>query len=698
MAHRSRCPRSWPAAGAGLPARARLPRQLQARRGCARSLWSSPGASRWRSSRYFVNGIVLSLDGDRSGRRSSRYVASGQRGDAEGAGRRRADAREPHRLPGGCGDPRVRRRHRLRAGREPVLPPRSSPMRASGPGSCAASAPRSCMAARRRCSRWRALRCCERTGRRGLSRTSCRASLLAVVAALGVQPHASSRRMVVDARRPLVLPAADRRGVRAQRAAVGDWLGRGFDADARDAEVDQVGPLSDSPAGRYLAPLQATDSEGPVVADLLCYLRLHTELALRAKGRAPDARERFRRARRRRDPREVRRAALSRRSIGTHRDPGDPADAAQEPQGPVAAAHAGGVSAHAWRRRGLRDAGRRRTNPRRRLNSGVTLQKADCIGLDAADADFRERRAERQPVVGRPAARAFAGVGVAPHQRAGGEPRLPARSTAEPKADADRGRRALLHQGRARSCTRSPRRTTALPSCRRTARHAARALAGAGRPPDVVPALPEFLARNPEVTVDLLMSNTLIDVVEQNIDVDIRIGKLVDSSLVGAQALAQRARACARRRAYLDGTPGDGRTGRSRRAQLPHLPHQRRTHGVALPRRRAERCRRYPCAGSLTTDNGYALLNATLAGVGIALMPDWSVRDHLAAGRLLQAAAGLPREPHRVRQRHLRRLPEEQAHVGEGARVHRLPRRDVQAAPRLVSRRAGRHRPAARCR
>jgi DNA-binding transcriptional LysR family regulator len=48
----------------------------------------------------------------------------------------------------------------------------------------------------------------------------------------------------------------------------------------------------------------------------------------------------------------------------------------------------------------------------------------------------------------------------------------------------------------------------------------------------VVPALPTFLAQNPEVKVDLLLSNRVVDLVEQNIDIDIRIGKLVDSSLV----------------------------------------------------------------------------------------------------------------------------------------------------------------------
>ncbi len=66
-------------------------------------------------------------------------------------------------------------------------------------------------------------------------------------------------------------------------SAVGDWLGRGFDADAAMLESINSGGFSDSPAGRYLTSLK-NRFRGPVVADLLCYLRLHTELALRAKG------------------------------------------------------------------------------------------------------------------------------------------------------------------------------------------------------------------------------------------------------------------------------------------------------------------------------------------------------------------------------------------------------------------------------
>jgi protease PrsW len=69
---------------------------------------------------------------------------------------------------------------------------------------------------------------------------------------------------------------------RSERATA-RWLGEGFDADTQMLDSITSGHFSDSPAGRYLASLK-TRFKGPIVADLLCYLRLHTELALRAKG------------------------------------------------------------------------------------------------------------------------------------------------------------------------------------------------------------------------------------------------------------------------------------------------------------------------------------------------------------------------------------------------------------------------------
>jgi hypothetical protein len=65
--------------------------------------------------------------------------------------------------------------------------------------------------------------------------------------------------------------------------ALSDWLGAGFDADTELLELINSGELSSSKVGQYLQSLREK-FEGPIVADLLCYLRLHTELSIRAKG------------------------------------------------------------------------------------------------------------------------------------------------------------------------------------------------------------------------------------------------------------------------------------------------------------------------------------------------------------------------------------------------------------------------------
>jgi protease PrsW len=62
-----------------------------------------------------------------------------------------------------------------------------------------------------------------------------------------------------------------------------EWLGEGFDADTHMLELINSGHLADSPIGEYLSSLKERFS-GPVVADVLCYLRLYVELGLRAKG------------------------------------------------------------------------------------------------------------------------------------------------------------------------------------------------------------------------------------------------------------------------------------------------------------------------------------------------------------------------------------------------------------------------------
>jgi len=62
-----------------------------------------------------------------------------------------------------------------------------------------------------------------------------------------------------------------------------DWLEVDFDEDAELLQLIQSGSFTDTKIGRFLRDLRQR-FEGPVVVDMLCYLRLYTELALRAKG------------------------------------------------------------------------------------------------------------------------------------------------------------------------------------------------------------------------------------------------------------------------------------------------------------------------------------------------------------------------------------------------------------------------------
>jgi RsiW-degrading membrane proteinase PrsW (M82 family) len=62
-----------------------------------------------------------------------------------------------------------------------------------------------------------------------------------------------------------------------------EWLELDFDADAHLLQQISSGEFPETRAGRFLNDLRAK-FDGPVLVDMLCYLRLYTELALRAKG------------------------------------------------------------------------------------------------------------------------------------------------------------------------------------------------------------------------------------------------------------------------------------------------------------------------------------------------------------------------------------------------------------------------------
>jgi len=70
---------------------------------------------------------------------------------------------------------------------------------------------------------------------------------------------------------------------RRSEASLARWLRVGFDVDAELLRLIHSGRFPASRIGRYLQSLTGR-FEGEVLADMLCYLRLNVELALKAKG------------------------------------------------------------------------------------------------------------------------------------------------------------------------------------------------------------------------------------------------------------------------------------------------------------------------------------------------------------------------------------------------------------------------------
>ncbi len=94
---------------------------------------------------------------------------------------------------------------------------------------------------------------------------------------LTLQPLAATALLLLTM--PLLLLLVFDHSEKATRA----WLGGGFDSEVELLELILSDRISDSRVGRYLESLK-TGFPGPVVGDMLCLLRIHLELSLRAKG------------------------------------------------------------------------------------------------------------------------------------------------------------------------------------------------------------------------------------------------------------------------------------------------------------------------------------------------------------------------------------------------------------------------------
>jgi protease PrsW len=81
----------------------------------------------------------------------------------------------------------------------------------------------------------------------------------------------------------LLLPSLIYLAFQHSEKSLRDWLESDLDSDIELLEAINAGEFSSTHAGRYVHALR-DKFDNSVVADMLCYLRLHVELAMRAKG------------------------------------------------------------------------------------------------------------------------------------------------------------------------------------------------------------------------------------------------------------------------------------------------------------------------------------------------------------------------------------------------------------------------------
>ncbi|MDX2170030.1 MAG: LysR family transcriptional regulator [Deltaproteobacteria bacterium] len=147
----------------------------------------------------------------------------------------------------------------------------------------------------------------------------------------------------------------------------------------------------------------------------------------------------------------------------------------------------------------------------------------------------------------------------------------------------------------------------------------------------VAPRLPAFLAAYPGVQVELDLTDRVVDLIGERFDAAVRVGRLPDSTLV-ARRLAPARRVVCAAPAYL-ATHGVPRTPAALR-QHACLDYTYLAAPGGWPFASGGRTRRVAVQGPLSSNNGEALREAALAGLGIALLPTFIVGDDLRAGRL----------------------------------------------------------------
>lgn len=161
----------------------------------------------------------------------------------------------------------------------------------------------------------------------------------------------------------------------------------------------------------------------------------------------------------------------------------------------------------------------------------------------------------------------------------------------------------------------------------------------------IMPALCEFHARYPGIQLDFDIGDRIVDYIAENIDCALRAGTPSDQSLVARKVADLELRTYAAPR-YLD------------RMGMPAHPHDLRSGHLGVGYMKAHEGRVFPMLFRqgeeevqvqldyvISVNEFRSYIAAAVSGIGIAQAIDFTVRDHVDRGELVEILPDWPRDP-----------------------------------------------------
>ncbi|NQZ23857.1 MAG: LysR family transcriptional regulator [Colwellia sp.] len=144
--------------------------------------------------------------------------------------------------------------------------------------------------------------------------------------------------------------------------------------------------------------------------------------------------------------------------------------------------------------------------------------------------------------------------------------------------------------------------------------------------------LPEFLENFPKVKVEIELENRMVDLMKEEIDLAIRIGRPIDSGLKARKIMPNHTLICASP-AYIT------------KHGSPLIPDDLMLHNCLVIGNKRQKSywhfnktkkhKKIAIGGNLTSLGGTPILQAAIKGIGIALLSNWMISDYVREGKLV---------------------------------------------------------------